>query len=108
MDIPDKLAARYGLGDSESQAEIRAMAVGQLFVSHLAKIRMRAGLTQNDVAARMATDQATVAKLETHRHDPRLSTLLRYISALGEEGNRAIELFEAFIDETDLARWPES
>lgn len=47
--------------------------------------RVRVGLTQTEVAARMGTSQSAVARLEAGEGDIRLSTLERYASAIGME-----------------------
>ncbi len=47
--------------------------------------RVRLGLTQTEVAARMGTSQSAVARLEAGDADIRLSTLERYATALGME-----------------------
>jgi transcriptional regulator with XRE-family HTH domain len=52
-------------------------------VSWLAQWRSQRGLSQADVAKSMHTSQPAVARLESHQHDPQLSTLVRYITALG-------------------------
>jgi transcriptional regulator with XRE-family HTH domain len=52
-------------------------------VSRLARWRSQRGLSQADVAKSMQTSQPAVARLESHQHDPQLSTLVRYITALG-------------------------
>jgi predicted transcriptional regulator len=51
----------------------------------LAGERVRLGLTQTEVAARMGTSQSAVARLEAGEGDIRLSTLERYASAIGME-----------------------
>lgn len=51
----------------------------------LASERVRLGLTQTEVAARMGTSQSAVARLEAGDGDVRLSTLERYATALGME-----------------------
>jgi uncharacterized membrane protein/transcriptional regulator with XRE-family HTH domain len=67
-------------------------------VSWLARWRSQRGLSQADVAKSMQTSQPAVTRLESQQHDPQLSTLVRYITALGlslefalidnESGNR--------------------
>lgn len=47
--------------------------------------RRAAGLSQTEVAARMGTSQSAVARLESGEADVRLSTLDRYVAALGQE-----------------------
>jgi predicted transcriptional regulator len=59
----------------------------------LASVRRARGFSQADVARHLKTAQADVSKLE-HRDDPRLSTLVRYIEALGGE----LELHARFAD----------
>jgi ribosome-binding protein aMBF1 (putative translation factor) len=46
--------------------------------------RTAIGLSQTEVAARMGTSQSAVARLESGDADVRLSTLERYVAALGE------------------------
>ncbi len=50
----------------------------------LAARRTEIGLSQTEVAARMGTSQSAVARLESGDADVRLSTLDRYVAALGE------------------------
>jgi transcriptional regulator with XRE-family HTH domain len=50
----------------------------------LAARRAAIGLSQTEVAARMGTSQSAVARLESGDADVRLSTLERYVAALGE------------------------
>ena len=45
--------------------------------------RMRAGLTQGEVAARMGTTQSVVARIESGRGTPSLRTVQRFASAVG-------------------------
>ena len=49
----------------------------------LAARRRALGLSQTEVAARMGTSQSAVARLEAGDLDLRLSTLERYVAALG-------------------------
>ena len=49
----------------------------------LADERVALGLSQTEVAARMGTSQSAVARLESGDADIRLSTLERYVAALG-------------------------
>ena len=51
-------------------------------VDALMRRRLRLGLSQTTVAARMGTSQSAVARLEAGRGDPRVSTLSRYAAAL--------------------------
>ena len=45
--------------------------------------RLRAGLTQGDVAARMGTTQSVVARIESGRGTPSMRTVQRFASAVG-------------------------
>jgi transcriptional regulator with XRE-family HTH domain len=47
--------------------------------------RVKLGLTQTEVAARMGTSQSAVARIESGDADVRMSTLERYAAALGHE-----------------------
>jgi transcriptional regulator with XRE-family HTH domain len=49
----------------------------------LTKARIAAGLTQEEVARRMGTSQAAVARLESGRHMPSLRVVDRYAAAVG-------------------------
>src|SRR5580692_10658796 len=51
----------------------------------LAARRAEIGLSQTEVAARMGTSQSAVARLESGDADVRLSTLDRYVAAIGEK-----------------------
>ena len=53
-------------------------------VAHeLIAARVKAGLTQADVAARMGTTQSVIARMESGRALPSLRTLSRYAQAIG-------------------------
>jgi transcriptional regulator with XRE-family HTH domain len=48
--------------------------------------RVRAGLTQDAVAARMGTTKSAISRLESAgKHNPSLATLKRYAAAVGCE-----------------------
>ena len=53
------------------------------FAGELVKARLQAGLTQAQVAAKMATDQAVIARLEGGKK-PSWVTLERYAKAVGK------------------------
>jgi len=52
-------------------------------LAELVELRQAAGLSQTVVAARMGTSQSSVARLEAGLADMRLSTLERYVAAVG-------------------------
>lgn len=63
-------------------SEVQAARRNRELITALAQRRHTQQFTQADVADRMRTSQSAVARLESHRHDPQLSTLARYVTAL--------------------------
>jgi len=55
----------------------------QVLADELVGRRRVLGLSQTEVAARMGTSQSAVARLESGDADVKLSTIERYVSALG-------------------------
>jgi len=53
-------------------------------LNQMVEMRRAEGLSQADLAARMSTSQAAVARIESTDSDPRLSTLERYAKALND------------------------
>jgi predicted transcriptional regulator len=51
----------------------------------LSKLREELNISQTELARTMGVSQPTLAKIENTENDPRLSTLKRYIKALGGE-----------------------
>lgn len=51
----------------------------------LIEARAEAGLTQKEVADRMKTSQAAIARMESGRSIPSTTTLQRYASAVGKQ-----------------------
>jgi transcriptional regulator with XRE-family HTH domain len=49
----------------------------------LLRARLRAGLSQAELAARMGTSQSTIARLESGQTLPSTKTLLRFAQATG-------------------------
>ncbi len=49
----------------------------------LVRARVRADLTQAQLAARMGTTQSAVARMESGRHMPSMKTIRRYAEATG-------------------------
>ncbi len=54
-------------------------------LTRLRQARLRRGLSQAELAARVGTTQSAIARLESGAADPRLSTLIRYAEAVGTE-----------------------
>jgi DNA-binding XRE family transcriptional regulator len=63
----------------------------------LAEMRRRRGVTQKQLAAAMHVSQANISRIE-HGEDVQLSTIQRYISALGGH----LELRAVFPDRTEV------
>lgn len=55
----------------------------QALSSQLSALRRQLGISQVEVASRMGTSQSAVARLEAGDLDVRLSTVERYMTALG-------------------------
>ena len=71
------------LADPDTRAEYDALAPEFETARELVAARARAGLTQEEVAARMGTTQSTVARLESGKRPPSLRTVQRYALAVG-------------------------
>lgn len=72
-----------GADDPVFASEVQAARRNRELITALARRRTAKQLTQADIADRMRTSQSAVARLETHQHDAQLSTLARYVTALG-------------------------
>ena len=68
----------------EARARVDARVAKTLAALPLPEMRKAIGLTQQDLAARLVTGQGSVSKLE-HAADMYLSTLRKYVEALGGE-----------------------
>ncbi|MEA2896857.1 MAG: hypothetical protein QOJ84_2472 [Bradyrhizobium sp.] len=83
MTIPlEKLKARL-LANPKVKAEYDALAPEFEIAAELLRARLRAGLSQTELAARMGTSQSAVARLESGDTLPSTKTLLRYAQATG-------------------------
>ncbi|AUT92583.1 XRE family transcriptional regulator [Proteus mirabilis] len=70
---------------AEALAKIEARAEEIRREITLAKIREELNLSQTELAQSLGISQPSIAKLENVDNDPKLSTLKRYIKALGGE-----------------------
>lgn len=66
------------------QAEIEEEVFQEAMEMNLSNLRSAAGLTQVELAAKLEMVQSGVARIEG-KNDPHLSTLRRYVHALGGE-----------------------
>ena len=69
----------------ESQERIAAKVEELRIIVALNQLREELNMSQTELAAAMGVKQPTVAKIEQPDNDPRLSTLKRYVTALGGE-----------------------
>jgi ribosome-binding protein aMBF1 (putative translation factor) len=85
MTIPfEKLKAQL-LSDPKVKAEYDALAPEFEIAAELLRARLRAGLSQAELAARMGTSQSTIARLESGLTLPSTKTLLRFAGATGSK-----------------------
>ncbi|HHA1271049.1 TPA: helix-turn-helix domain-containing protein [Enterobacter mori] len=70
---------------AESQERIAAKVEVMRRIVALNQLREELKVSQTELAEAMGVKQPTVAKIEQPGNDPRLSTLKRYVSALGGE-----------------------
>ena len=70
---------------AESQERIAAKVEVMRGIVALNQLREELNISQTELAAAMGVKQPTLAKIEQPGNDPRLSTLKRYVSALGGE-----------------------
>lgn len=71
------------LADPETQAAYDEQAPEFAIARELIGARVRAGLTQSDIAEKMHTTQSAIARLESGRKMPSIRTLSRYAKATG-------------------------
>jgi len=70
---------------TESQERIAAKVEELRIIVALNQLREELKVSQTELAAAMGVKQPTLAKIEQPDNDPRLSTLKRYVTALGGE-----------------------
>ncbi len=82
MTIPFSELRKKWRKDPKYRKEYEALEPEYQLARELIEARVKAGLTQEEVAERMGTSQPTVARLESG-HKPSLKTLERYAEAVG-------------------------
>lgn len=80
--------------DPEFKREYDALEEEFALLTSLIRARTRAGLTQEELAARMGTTQSVVARLESGRGKPSTRTLERYAKATGTKLRITLETAE--------------
>ncbi len=83
MTIPFKNLKSRLLADIRVKAEYDMLAPEFEIASELLRARLRAGLSQSELAVRMSTSQSAIARLESGQTLPSTKTLLRYAEATG-------------------------
>ncbi len=73
------------LADPAVKAAYDALEEEFALILSLTAARSRAGLTQEELAARMGTTQSVIARLESGRAKPSTRTLERYARATGSK-----------------------
>lgn len=76
----------------ERRERIEAMAEELIQEAYLATLREELNLSQQKIADALGISQPAVAKIEQKDNDPRLSTLKRYVEAMGGKLKLAVEL----------------
>jgi len=74
---------RRALARPEVKAEYDRLEEEFALIEECLKARSAAGITQTEVAKRIGTTQSAIARLESGRGEPSISTLRKYASALG-------------------------
>ena len=69
----------------ERRAKIEARAEEMIREITLAQMREELQMSQTELAVALGVKQPAVARMENADNDPRLSTLKRYVAALGGE-----------------------
>jgi DNA-binding XRE family transcriptional regulator len=77
------------LKDSEVKAEYEALKPGYELRRKLIELRVKAGLTQEEMAQKLHTQKSNISRLENvnTKSSPRLSTLEDYAEAVGYQVN---------------------
>ena len=83
MTIPFEKMKERLLANPKVKADYDALAPEFEIAAELLRARLRAGLSQAELAARMGTGQSTVARLESGQSLPSAKTLLRFAEATG-------------------------
>jgi predicted transcriptional regulator len=81
MTIPFEQIKAELLADPEVKAQYDALAPEFEIATELIRARLRAGLSQAELASRMGTSQSAIARLESGQTLPSTKTLLRFAEA---------------------------
>jgi predicted transcriptional regulator len=81
MTIPFEVFKARLLADPEVKREYETLEAEFAIASELIRARLRAGLSQAELAERMGTSQSAIARLESGQTLPSTKTLLRFAEA---------------------------
>src|SRR5947208_12303613 len=97
------------LADPEARRIYEEEAAKKELWLQLVEARQAAGLTQQELARRLGVSQAQVARVEKRGYDAyTLTSLRRYVSALGEGFALEVQVKQRQSDEQDAPRLPVS
>lgn len=85
MTIPFDRFKKRLLADPAVKTEYDRLAPEFEIAAELLRARLRAGLSQEELAARMKTSQSAIARLESGQTLPSTKTLLRFAEATGSK-----------------------
>ncbi|MBC8229608.1 helix-turn-helix transcriptional regulator [bacterium] len=83
MTIPFEEVKEEALKDPEVKAHYVLLEEKYALIEALIRARASAGLTQEEIASRMGTTQAAIARIEGCSTFPSLKTLYKYAKAAG-------------------------
>ena len=83
MTLSFETLRRRWMRDPRFRAEYERIGTDMELAFTLTEARRKAGLTQAELATRMGTSQAAVARIESGRGTPKWSTIERYARAVG-------------------------
>ncbi|GBU10275.1 transcriptional regulator [Gammaproteobacteria bacterium] len=86
--LSELIAAR----SQESQERIYKIAEEMLLEANIYELRETLQLSQQEIAKAMGISQPSVAAIEKQGNDPRLSTMKRYVEAMGGKLRLDVEL----------------
>jgi ribosome-binding protein aMBF1 (putative translation factor) len=85
MTIPFEVVKAELLANPQVKAAYDALAAEYEISAELLKARLRAGLSQAELAERMGTSQSSIARLESGQTLPSTKTLMRFAEATGSK-----------------------
>jgi len=85
MTIPFEVFKARMLANPEVKREYDALEAEFAISAELIRARLRAGLSQVELAERMGTSQSAIARLESGRTLPSAKTLIRFAEATGSK-----------------------